>query len=187
MSPESLNSDGKYTYFDYITWDDEKRYELIDGIPYMMSPAPTQRHQEVSGALFNQFYTFLKGQSCKIFSAPFDVRLNVDCGDDTVFQPDLLIVCDHSKLDGKCCKGAPDLVIEIVSPSTARTDRVIKYQKYLAAGVKEYWIVEPDTKTIQVCILENGRYYMTAYDDTASVTVSILEGLQISLPDVFAE
>jgi len=177
----------RYTYADYCTWDDSERWELIEGIPYAMSPAPSQHHQEISGELHLQLATFLKGKPCKVFHAPFDVRLNVDDEDDTVVQPDLLVVCDHSKLDGKCCRGAPDLVIEILSPSTARHDRMVKMQQYQQAGVREYWIVDPDTKTVQVCILENGRYFVTAYADTDTAPVAVLPGCEINLSDVFAE
>jgi Uma2 family endonuclease len=96
----------KYTYSDYYSWDDGERWELIDGVPYAMSPAPTRKHQDISGALFNQLYNFLRNKSCKVYSAPFDVRLNADEDDDTVCQPDIVVVCDESKLDDKGCAGA---------------------------------------------------------------------------------
>ena len=176
-----------YTYSDYLTWDDDARYELIDGVPYLMSPAPRQEHQEVSMEIAKQLAVFLTGKPCKVFAAPFDVRLNVDKADDTVVQPDILVVCDKSKLDGKSCNGAPDLVIEILSPSSLKSDRITKFNKYLQAGVREYWIVDPDQKTVDVYTLENGKYFAAVYSDTDVVPVSVLEGCEINLQDVFAE
>jgi len=178
---------GHYTYADYCTWDDSERWELIEGIPYTMSPAPSPAHQEVSSEFHRQLANFLKGKPCKVYPAPFDVRLNASDEDDTVVQPDLAVVCDRSKIDGKGCKGAPDLVVEILSPSTARRDRMTKFQQYQQAGVQEYWIVDPDTKTVQVCTLENGRYFVTAYADTDTAPVTVLPSCAINLQDVFAE
>jgi Uma2 family endonuclease len=187
-----------YTYSDYASWNDDTRYELIDGMPYLMSPAPSEAHQTIAAELTYQLVSFLKGKPCKVLPAPFDVRLNADDGDDTVVQPDLLVVCDSietntengspgsSKLDGKVCTGAPDMVIEILSPSTARMDKFIKFRLYQKAGVREYWIVDPDTKTVQVCFLKNGEYVINAYDDTETVPVQVLKGCAINLTDVFA-
>ena len=176
-----------YTYADYYSWDDGKRWELIEGEPYAMSPAPTTTHQSVSGNLHRQLSNFLHGKPCKVFHAPFDVRLNAHDNDDTVVQPDLTVICNRSKLNDRGCKGAPDLVIEITSPSTARHDRVVKFNQYLKAGVLEYWIIDPDTKTLQVCVLENGRYFTTVYADTDTAPVKVLNGCTINLSDVFAE
>lgn len=186
MSPEAMRSDTKYTYANYATWDDDERWELIDGVPYAMSPAPTQKHQEITGEIFAQLHAFLKGKPCKVFISPFDVRLNASDDDNTVFQPDLLVVCDQSKLDGKSCKGAPDLIIEVLSPSTSRIDRMIKFQKYLQAGVKEYWIVDPETKTVQLNVFENGRYFNNPYGDTDTAPVTVLPGCNIDLKEVFS-
>lgn len=177
----------RYTYADYCTWDDSERWELIEGVPYAMSPAPAPKHQAISGEFHAQLHAFLKGKPCKLFAAPFDVRLNADQDDDTVVQPDLVVICDRSKIDDKGCKGAPDLVIEILSPSTARHDRIVKFQQYQRAGVREYWIVDPDTKSLQACILENGRYFVTAYADTDTASVGVLEGCEIDLREVFTE
>ena len=176
-----------YTYADYCAWDDDQRWELIDGIPYAMS-APTLTHEDIGRGLYLQFGNFLKGKSCKVYHAPVDVRLNADTADNTVVQPDLLVVCDYAKFsDGKSCKGAPDLIIEIQSPSTAGYDRIIKLELYRKTGVREYWMVDPDTKTVQVCVLKDGQYYVTGYTGTDTAPVSVLLGLEISLSDVFSE
>lgn len=179
--------DKGYTYADYCVWDDGERWELIEGVPYAMSPAPTPAHQGISGNIHNQLYNFLKDKPCKLFTAPFDVRLNADDDDNTVVQPDLVVICDRSKIDDKGCSGAPDMVIEILSPSTVRHDRIVKLELYRHAGVREYWIVDPDTKTAQVCTLENGRYFVKGYTDADTAPVSVLPGCEINLRDVFAE
>lgn len=178
--------DEKYTYADYAAWDTDARYELIDGVPCLMAPAPSIAHQEISGALFSQLYACLKGKPCKVFHAPFDVRLNPDGADDTVVQPDLTVVCDRAKLEnGQSCKGAPDMVIEILSPATAQRDQVTKFNKYRQAGVLEYWIVSPQARTVQAYRLKNGEYAARNYDDTATIPVAILDGLPIDLSEVF--
>ena len=175
----------QYTYADYAGWDDENRYELIDGVAYMMS-APTVEHQGILGELFRQLANFLVGKPCKVFPAPFDVCLNArGDDDDTVVQPDIVVVCDQSKLDSKRLNGAPDLVIEIVSPSTSRLDRLTKLNKYLHAGVREYWIVDPVDKALAVHVLEGGKYVLSAYDSTETVSVSILDGCEVALADAF--
>jgi len=181
-------SNEHYTYTDYASWpDDGNRYELINGEAYMMSPAPTWEHQGISQELSRQLGNFLHGKPCRVFSAPFDVRLNAATDDDVVVQPDIVVICDRSKLSGTGCIGAPDLVIEILSRSSASRDKVMKFNQYLQAGVREYWIVDPDSKTVTVNILDNGRYYNTSYAETDTVTVQVLEGCKISLPDIFAE
>ena len=130
--------DERYTYLDYYSWDDGERWELIDGVAYAMSPAPAPKHQTISRELLVQIANFLKGKPYEVFHAPFDVRLNADSDDDTVMQPDIFVVCDKSKIDDKGCNGAPDMIIEILSPSTAKRDIVLKFNAYLQAGVREY-------------------------------------------------
>ena len=183
----SVKNEKLYTYSDYYSWDDNQRWELIDGFAYLMAPAPTQAHQSATSNLHGQLYGFLKGKSCRVFPAPFDVRLNAFSEDNTVVQPDLLVVCDKSKLDGKCCVGAPDFVIEILSPSTARFDRTTKFDQYKAAGVREYWIVDPETKTVSAHVLQNGEYMTRAYTDTGKAPVSVLEGCEINLEEIFED
>ena len=176
-----------YTYADYLTWGDDVRYELIDGYAYVME-SPSQRHQELLLEIAARFRDFLKGKPCKVFIAPFDVRLNADSLDDIVVQPDLLIVCDKSKLDGKSVTGAPDMVMEILSTSNSRNkrhDTFVKFKLYQKAGVREYWIVDPDENTVSVYILENGKYFAALYDETDIVSVHVLENCEINLKDVF--
>jgi len=178
--------DKLYTYSDYITWDDDKRWELIDGVPYMMS-APTRMHQNISRNLFRQFDRFLENKPCEVYYAPFDVRLNADTLDDTVVQPDLLIVCDNTKLDDAGCKGSPDMVVEILSPSTARYDRNTKFNAYLKSGIREYWIIDPETKSLAQHILKDSNYITHPYTDEETAPVHVLEGCTINLSKVFEE
>ncbi|NJD37128.1 MAG: Uma2 family endonuclease [Geobacter sp.] len=188
------NTDQKYTYADYLTWDDGQRWELINGEAYCMSPAPGVRHQKLSVELSRQFANHLKGKSCQVFSAPFDVRLSErstvsDNYIETVVQPDLLVICDKIKLDDRGCNGAPDLVIEILSPSTAAVDFKIKFDLYQRFGVLEYWIVHPAELTLLVYkrgadgLYGAGDRY--AVDD--KVPVPLLGDLMIDLAEVFAE
>jgi Uma2 family endonuclease len=183
---QPLQSEKRYTYADYEKWDDEKRYELIDGAIHVMEPGPGQAHQEISGELSRQLGNFLRGKPQKVFHAPFDVCLNAKGDNDyTVVQPDLLVVCDLTKLDGKRCDGAPDMAVEILSPSTQGKDRLLKFNKYMEAGVREYWIIDPKDEIISVNILKNGEYVTKMYGNTGSIPVHVLEGCIISIDDLF--
>ena len=174
-----------YTYADYLKWDDDVRRELINGVPYAMA-APSRIHQEILLELSYQLRGFLKGKLCKVFPAPFDVRLNAKGdGDDTVVQPDISVICDRNKLDDKGCNGAPDLIIEILSESNARYDKLTKFNKYLEAGVREYWIVEPINRIVNVHTLSISSYTTKIYDDNGIINVGILDGCQIDLRTVF--
>jgi Uma2 family endonuclease len=193
MGPLAEKQDERFTYGDYLKWDDGERWELIDGVAYNMTPAPSRFHQQVSMQLCIQFGNFLLNSPCKIYAAPFDVRLPE--GDEaqedvrTVVQPDITVVCDQSKLDDKGCKDSPDLIIEILSPSTARKDMKEKFLRYERAGVREYWIVDPSGKMVTVFKLsESGMYGRPdVYSDEDRVKVGILEGLEIELESVFRE
>jgi Uma2 family endonuclease len=166
---------------------DEQRWEIYNGTAVAMSPAPTWGHQRFIGRLYLQLAAFLENKACEAFLSPFDVRLNADTKDDIVLQPDLVVICDHSKLVATGCVGAPDMVIEITSPSTARRDRTVKFDLYLKAGVREYWIVDSDTKTISVNILKNNAYVTSVYTETDTVPVYILKDCMIDLSKVFRE
>ena len=154
-----------------------------------MMPPPLTVHQAILTELLFQIKSFRNGKKFKVFPAPFGVRLfpQKDRRDNTFFEPDIVVICDEEKLDERGCNGAPDFVIEIISPSTAKYDRVYKLRKYQKAGVQEYWIVDPESKSVQVFILENGQYVYNAYDETEKAPVSVLEGCEVDLQAVFAE
>lgn len=151
-----------HTYADYLTWPEDVRYELIDGIAYLMAPAPTLEHQDVAGEIYRQLANALRDKSCRAFIAPVDVRLpkagEADESIDTVVQPDVLVVCDESKLDRRGVRGAPDLVVEVLSPATASHDHLIKRRVYERAGVREYWLVHPLDRIITIYRLTDGEY-----------------------------
>lgn len=158
-----------YTYADYLSWDERERIELIDGEPVMQA-APSTAHQEVTGNLYLALRQFLKGKPCKAYLAPLSVRLNPqeDDSDTTVLEPDIFVVCDEKKVSKSGCVGAPDLVVEVISPSTARIDRVVKFRKYQQAGVREYWMIDPDTRSVNVNVLHGGMYMASVYEDGAA-------------------
>jgi Uma2 family endonuclease len=152
-----------HTYSDYFSWRDERRYELIDGVAYVKEPpAPTRIHQELVGALHLQIGLALEGTRWRAYVAPFDVRLprdgEVDDLIDTVVQPDVLIVRDRSKLDGRGMRGAPDWIAEVLSPTTSRHDQFVKVPVYERVGVPEVWLLHPIERTLTVYRLENERY-----------------------------
>jgi Uma2 family endonuclease len=184
---DPLRKDDYYTYDDYLSWDDGVRYELIDGVVYMMSPAPNRAHQMISRELSRQFSNYLKGKKCEVYAAPFDVRLNNEDKNDTVVQPDITVVCDPSKLDDKGCVGAPDMVLEILSPSTSSRDKTVKFKRYLRAGVREYWIVDPMDRTLTVHILDGEHYRTATYGDDEKAPVHVLEDCIIDLAEVFGK
>lgn len=153
----------QHTYGDYLTWSDDHRQELIDGIAYIREPpAPLRLHQELVGELYHQVRTALEGKLCRVYVAPFDVRLpksdETDDQIDTVVQPDVLIVCDSHKLDRRGMRGAPDWLAEVLSPGTASHDQIIKLPVYERAGVREVWLIHPTDRTLTIYRLEDGRY-----------------------------
>ncbi|MBP9088372.1 MAG: Uma2 family endonuclease [Kofleriaceae bacterium] len=151
-----------HTYGDYLSWSDDVRYELIDGVAYLMSPAPPRLHQELAGELHRQIANALLGKRCRPFIAPVDVRLpkRNEANElvDTVVQPEVFVVCDPSKLDVRGVRGAPDWVIEILSPTTAGHDQTTKLETYERAGVREYWLVHPTDRTVVVYTLLDGDF-----------------------------
>jgi Uma2 family endonuclease len=188
------NNCEKWTYADYLTWPDDERWEIIEGVAYSMSPSPTTTHQRVLSKLALPLLAHLDGKCCELFLAPFDVRFleQQNASDnyiDTVVQPDILVVCDKSKLDERGCNGSPDFIIEITSQSTGKNDLTRKFDLYQRHGVKEYWIVHPEQQTVMVFkIGEDGLYGKPeryAGDDT--VSVPFFGDLVIDLKGVFAE
>jgi Uma2 family endonuclease len=155
--------DSGFTYADYLSWSDDERWELIEGQAYAMSPAPSNFHQLIVGELFRHIANYFHGKSCRPFVAPFDVRLPragvSDHEVDTVVQPDISLVCDPEKLkDNHGCLGAPDWVVEVLSPSTAIHDQRTKRALYEQHGVAEYWLVHPGDRSVTIYRLENNAY-----------------------------
>ncbi len=193
MGPLALESHGHYTYGDYKKWADTERWELIDGVPYNMTPAPSRRHQEISGELYVQFASYLRDKPCRVYAAPFDVRLpEGDEADDdisNVVQPDIAVVCDRAKLDDAGCKGSPDLIVEILSPATARKDMKEKFLLYEKRGVREYWLVDPAGKTVQVFRQTDAGCFgrLEVYGEEERIKVGIFDDLEIELAAVFRE
>ncbi|MDA3941793.1 MAG: Uma2 family endonuclease [Spirochaetia bacterium] len=170
MGIPNKKSDHKFTYREYCTWPENERWELIDGEAYDMSPAPSSKHQRISFKLSTQLGLLLENNPCEAFSAPFDVMLPIfpiESEDiiDTIVQPDISVICDPSKITEKGCLGAPDLVIEILSPSTSKKDLNDKFQLYEKHGVKEYWVVDPGNKYIRVFHLKFEEKKSGKYDD----------------------
>ncbi|WP_138420433.1 Uma2 family endonuclease [Aquibacillus sediminis] len=152
----------KVTYAEYSTWGDEPQYEIINGIPFLQA-APSRQHQRIVTQLTGELYTFFKGKKCEVYTAPFDVRLSgkEDEKEYQVVQPDISVVCDEKKLDDKGCKGAPDLIAEILSPSTWQKDRIEKLNQYQRHGVKEYLLIYPNEKILEQYILGESDLYGT--------------------------
>lgn len=189
----SDKADRMYSYADYLQWSDEEKWEIIDGIPYNMAPAPSPRHQSICMALSAEFYNHFKNKPCKVFAGPLDVRLprKGESEDEKILdvvQPDILIVCDKSKLDTKGCLGAPELIVEIISPGTSQKDSITKLNLYEKSGVLEYWLIRPDEKTVMVFTLgkdkKYGRPEMYSHKDT--VKSSIFTELKIELHEVMS-
>jgi len=185
-------TDRLFTYADYRDWElaEGERYELIHGEAFAMA-APGELHQLILMELASQFHIFLKGKPCKVFPAPYDVRLFYaeHDNDDTVVQPDITVVCDEKKRSSEGCRGAPDLVIEILSPSNSATEMERKFRLYRQAGVREYWIVNPENKGLTVFQFgENPGFHVYASvkdGDDEIVPVVVLPDLRISLKQVF--
>jgi Uma2 family endonuclease len=181
---------GRYfTYADYKKWNPgEGRYELIYGVVYAMAGANTN-HQTMLGELFKQIANFLTGKPCRVLPAPYDVRLfyEEDETDDTVVQPDIIVVCDKTKLGKEGCRGAPDFVVEILSLSDMAMEMQRKFKLYRQAGVREYWVLDPESKTLHTHHFEEGRILSRFYGAEETAQVEILPGLVIALEPVFAE
>lgn len=183
----------RYTFADSLSWTEDEHIEIIHGELFMMA-TPSSRHQEISMAISAQLYNFLEGKSCKVYPAPFSVCLFAQDKDspeniDTIVEPDISVVCDRNKIDNHGCKGAPDFIIEILSPSTRRHDRLVKLNLYQQAGVREYWIVDPEYNSVQVFLPDTSGFFRIHedYGQEDIARVNVLEGCFIDLERVFAE
>ena len=196
MDTLNLDHNKRYSYADYLTWMDDVRRELFDGFIKLMTPAPSSKHQEISFNLSGIFRSYISKIKCKGFTAPSDVRFpkNLKSIDDkqvyTVLQPDLYIVCDLSKIDDRGCLGAPDLIIEIISPKNPKRDLKDKFDIYQEHGVREYWIVNPNDENVNVFVLnENGKFQLVGmYAEDDKIPVNIFNGdLKVDLTEVFTK
>ena len=171
-----------FTWDDYQTWDDSERWELISGEPFCMSPAPSSRHQAIVSDLFGQLYQHFQGRSCRPLVSPIDVKLSAN----DVVQPDVVVLCDRSQLLESHVEGAPTLVIEVLSPSSHRHDRVRKLRLYARFGVQEYWLVQPHPALVEVLQLTGSDYRIAgAYTDAETLHSPTFPELAIDLSAVF--
>jgi Uma2 family endonuclease len=191
-SLSQLDLSKQYTYADYLTWNFKERVELIKGLIYKMSPAPSSVHQLISGYLHTDINNFLRKSDCKAFAAPFDVRLTnkrkstEDNVIINVVQPDICVICDPSKIDKRGCLGAPNLVIEIVSKGNTKLELEQKFNLYEENAVQEYWIVQPGDQTVSVFDLVQDKYSLRQiYSNDSKIDVAVLPGLVLDMKDIF--
>lgn len=200
MGDRNLAPQERFTYRHYRTWPDSERWELLGGLAWSMSPAPRRIHQEMQARLITELRIFLKGKPCKAFDAPFDILLpaGMESDDevDTVVQPDIVVYCDRSKLTEAGARGAPDLVVEIFSPSTARKDLNEKLRLYERHGVREYWVVDPGNRSILVFRPVVGEGGAAVYDygelreqgrDWSPLASRVLEGFSVDPKELFSD
>lgn len=191
LSLDQLDFSRQYTFADYFRWKFEERVELIRGFIHKMSPAPGPTHQSVSGFLTGTFFNFFKGKPCTFFAAPFDVRLpdseklTADELIYTVVQPDLCVICDLAKIDKRGCMGAPDLVVEVLSPGNTQKEMGLKFKLYEENGIKEYWFVHPSKKTITVYALQNGKYTGNHFSEKEEVCSVLFPELKFRTGEAF--
>ena len=187
---EALQKENTYIYADYKDWElkEGERYELIHGEAFAMS-APDAYHQAISGELFRQLANYLAGKSCKAYSAPYDVRLFFagDDYDSTVVQPDISIICGREKRGPEGCRGAPDMVVEVLSPSNTAEEMGRKFRLYREAGVKEYWVVSPKDKILDTHLFDGSIFHFNSYAASGKADVGIFPGFAVDLEPVFAE
>ena len=191
-----LDVNKRYTYADYLTWQFNERVELIKGGLHKMSLAPRRLHQKIEGILHVKLWLFFENRTCEVYQSPFDVRLSKNKGQieqkiNTVVQPDICVICDKSKLDDAGCIGAPDLIVEILSDSTAKKDYNEKFNLYEENEVKEYWIVNPATKTIEIFSLVENKYVslglFNEQEGATTVEGHLFPELSIELKTIFSE
>lgn len=176
-----------HTYGDYLAWPEDVRYELVDGFAYLMAPAPDLVHQDIAGEIYRQVANALQGNPCRAFIAPVDVRLpkaeEADDAIDTVVQPDVLVVCDEAKLDRRGVRGAPDWVVEVISPGSASHDQIIKRQIYERHAVREYWLVHPTDRLLTIYRYAGNEYEYgkpEMLELAGETPVSILPGVVVA-------
>ena len=177
---------GIYSYADYLVWKIKERVELLKGKILEMS-APSPIHQEISGNLQGALFVFLKNSKCKLYTAPFDVRFSQKGESQvyTVVQPDLCVVCDFEKIDSKGCVGAPDLVVEILSPGNSKKEMKSKFALYQEEGVREYWVVDPERELVFVYVAENKKFKPTIPIADDYVYSTIFPDFKIHTADIF--
>ncbi len=191
MQFADLDFSKEYSYADYLKWTFDERLEIIKGRLFKMSPAPSRIHQKLSWEIARELADYLKGKPSEAYSAPFDVRLPRKSKDDkqiiTVVQPDICVICDAAKLDDKGCLGAPDIIIEILSPGNNKKELANKYEAYEEAGVKEYWLIAAGERAcFQYVLNAEGRYFAAKPLTTGdTVTTPILPGFSLNLEEVF--
>ncbi len=185
-SLDQLDLNKTYTYSDYLSWKFKERVELLRGKIFKMSPAPNRKHQFVSGVLFGTIWNILKNEECQVFSAPFDVLLSRK-GKDTVVQPDICVICDLNKLTEQGCTGAPDLIIEILSPGNSRKEMKEKFELYEENGVQEYWLADPGNEDITIYSLNKEGKYIGSKPFVAEehASSSVIAGFSVVVEEVF--
>lgn len=180
----------KYTYADSLDWPESEHWEIHEGVRYLQA-SPSWQHQEISIQIATQLNKYFLGKVCRVFTAPFDLRLpepeQTDEEATFVVQPDIIVVCDPTKLRGTGYSGVPDLIIEITSPSTIRADKMIKFNRYEKVGVLEYWIVEQEAKIVSVFTLQDNKRYgrPDIYAEKDRIQIRAFPDLTVDLDSVF--
>ena len=185
-----LDPEGSYTYADYLMWQFQERVELIRGKLFRMSPAPSVLHQKLATFFTAKLFNFFEKKNCQVFAAPFDVRLPVSSKkgqDTTVVQPDLCVICDPDKLDERGCAGAPDLMVEILSPGNSSKEMGEKFRAYEEAGVREYWIVNPAEKVVLIYVLNEAGIFigLAPVTEEGPLRSTIFPELAVDLKEIF--
>lgn len=187
-----LDLNATYSYADYLKWQFQERVELLRGKILKMTPAPSVRHQRIAGNLYYQVRSTFQEQPCHVYFAPFDVRLynrkklrKASKEIFTVVQPDLCVICDETKLDEQGCNGAPDLVIEVLSPGNSKREMNEKFELYEEAGVREYWLVQPADEVVLIYVLNEAERYIGLRPATEVAQSAIFPELRVDLGEVF--
>jgi len=188
------DSGRRYTYGDYVQWTGDERWELVDGQVFDMTPAPSRLHQQVVTGLVLQIGNHLRGHRCQVYVAPFDVRLpkgdEPDQQIDTVVQPDIVVICDPAKLDDAGCRGAPDWIVEVLSPRTSARDQELKRDLYARSGVREYWHLDPVSRELVRYRRDEGAGGFTEPGRGVAegrIGTAVLADLEIDFDEVFAD